>query len=568
MKLKFWQGKTPQAPAIMGSRIRANRVEPQHASMMRTVNSQMLRMFEAAMTTNLNGDFPISITSANAENLVSITGTRSRSRALERDNPYGRSILSTFQNNVVGSDPFRLEMNDGTWSADGLKFVKNVKLNRQIEAAWAEAGLPENCTVMRNMSRLEMDLQTLTAVIRDGGIIHRHYRNFPNNDFRYAIKPIEIDQLDHYYNRPAKGTDNEIQFSVEMDEYSGPLAYHILMRHPGDVYFNSNQPKYRERVPAEDIIALFDLRTRAGQIVGMPNRMASVIRRLQQLDQWQLAHVTAAIWASCKPFFITQDFPTAMDYVPDYIKTMMQGAENTGQQEGERTNTVEPGTGEVLAYGQKPVLMDPKFPTEAGPAFVKEQLRGASSGAGVPYHIVGGDLESINFSAGRIGLQEFRDGCKILQRHFILSHRRPHFNAWLKYAILSGKIDAPIERLPELQLAAKFFGRRWPYIQPLQDAQADQVNLQNRTTTRDWIVADNERGGTYLEIAQQTEEDNETDESHGLSSFDPWGAQAPAEDQNSDETEITETPAEKTNGKSRFPGFKRNGNGHKELSRI
>ena len=42
-------------------------------------------------------------------------------------------------------------------------------------------------------------------VVRDGGILARHYEGFPNNKFAYAIEPIEIDRLDHYWNRPQTG---------------------------------------------------------------------------------------------------------------------------------------------------------------------------------------------------------------------------------------------------------------------------------------------------------------------------------------------------------------------------
>jgi lambda family phage portal protein len=547
---------------------------------LRNVNRKMMRMYEAAISNNLNADFAVSITSANAEIQVSLNAARARARKLERDNPYARAILETFQNNVCGHEPFRLEMNVGTWQPGpngAKKFVKDAELNRLIEQQWMLAGLPENCTVSRTMSRLELDIQAITAVIRDGAILWRHHRYFPKNVFAYAIEPIEADRLDHYYNRPAKravaggvslaGAEdtNEIQFSIELDEYSGPVAYHILTRHPGDVYAFSNQPRYRECVRADDIVALFDLRTRAGQIVGMP-RFASIIQRLHRIDQFDLAHVTAAIWASCKPFFLVQEFPTAMEYIPDFIKTAIANSvESEGDGEGEKISNVEPGTGELLPYGQKPVLVDPKFPIEAASGFKKDNLRAAAAGSGAAYHMIGQDLESVNFSSGRIGLEAFRDTCKILQQHFILNARRPQFNAWLKYAILSGRIPVPIARLEELQLAAKFYGRRWQYIQPLQDAQADQIRLQNRTTSRDRLIAESERGGDYEQVAAELAGDIETDEAHGLSPFSLEGQAQSKEAEDANEEEIEESPAEKL-GKS-FAGI-HNGNGHAVAGRF
>ena len=41
----------------------------------------MMRMYEAAVTNNLNADSPVTITSANAEILVSVMAARSRARS-------------------------------------------------------------------------------------------------------------------------------------------------------------------------------------------------------------------------------------------------------------------------------------------------------------------------------------------------------------------------------------------------------------------------------------------------------------------------------------------------------
>src|SRR6185437_11502783 len=161
------------------------------------------------------------------------------------------------------------------------------------------------------------------------------------------------------------------------------------------------------------------------------------------IDQFDIAHVTAAICASCKPFFIKQNFPTAMEYVPEFIKNAMSNGDGAAMA-GDKIGAVEPATGEVLPYGQEPVLVDPKFPIETAPEFKKDNLRAACAGAGAAYHMVANDLEAVNFSSGRLVLQQFQDNCKKLQRHMILNYRRPHFNEWLKYAILSGRLNLPL----------------------------------------------------------------------------------------------------------------------------
>jgi capsid protein len=192
------------------------------------MTGRKVRMYDAAATTNLNGDFPITQTSANAEILVSVTAGRSRARRLERDNPYAFGIINTFQNNIVGDDPFRLKMKVGSRDASGA-FVEETDTNRMIEDWWKEAALPENCTVRRDTSRLELYHQVIAAMIRDGGILARHWRGFPKNKFGYAIEALEIDRLDHSWmgiGNAANG--NEIQFSIELDQWKAPVAYYIL----------------------------------------------------------------------------------------------------------------------------------------------------------------------------------------------------------------------------------------------------------------------------------------------------------------------------------------------------
>lgn len=553
-------------------RIQSSVVHPRDAQIIRQTNARILRMYEAAISTNLNADFPVSITSANAELLTSISATRSRARKLERDNPYAWAILESMRTNVGGHDPFRLEMKVGTQSPSG-EFVEEVETNSKIQDAWEEAGRPKNCTIRRDISRLEMDMQTITAVVRDGCNILRHYRGFPNNKFGYAVEPIEYDRLDHYWNRPANEGQNEIQFSIEMDQYKAAVAYHILTRHPGDVFAWTSGPRYRERVPAEDIIAVFDIRTRAGQYVSV-SRFASIIQRLHRVDQFDVAHVTAAIWASCKPFFITQEFPTANEYIPDFIKTsmekMIEDNAADGSDEGERMSTVEPGTGEVLPFGQKPMLIDPKFPIEAATEFKKDQIRAAAAGSGTAYHMIGNDLANVNFSSGRLGENQFHDSCKILQQHLIESYRRPHFEEWLKYALLSGAIDLPMSRYEEFCRAAIFHGRRWPYVNPMQDAQADILRIEAGLDSRDNVIQNSERGGDVEKVNAEIASGRKSDEAHGL---DFTGVDVtnptikkgePGQTEPNAEEGAEPTPTPKKGGKKR----KQNGNGHAGLEDL
>lgn len=510
----------PVVPGIrnLGRAIRSSVAMPEHASIVRSINGRMLRTYEAAVSNNLNADFPGTISSANAEIFTSIQTTRGRARTLDRDNPYAWAMLESMRVNVGGHEPFRLEMKVGKKTPAG-EFIEETATNELIEAAWRKAGRPENCTTQRDLSRLELDLQAISSMVREGGYLARHFRDFPKNKFRYALQPREIDRLDHYWQGKNPANGNDIRMSVELDEWGGVEAYWLLTKHPGEIFQIANLKKpYRERVPREEMIALFDLRTRAEQLVGM-SRFASIIQRLHRVDQFDVAHVTAAIWASCKPLFILNELPTSMEYVPEFIKSAIQDwAAGQDGEEGDKQSSVEPGTTEELSYGKKPFLVDPKFPIEAASEFKKDQLRAACAGSGTAYHMIGQDLEGVNFSSGRLGENAFHDSCKILQKHFVDNFRRPHFEAWLKNALVMDPSLRGLNysRYEEFCDGAHFHGRRWPYVNPVQDVQADILSVNAGFTSREHVIQNSERGGDVEKVNAEISSGRASDEVHRL----------------------------------------------------
>lgn len=531
-----------------GEVLKQRTVQPKDAELLRKAaartgrlpGGQKVRMYDAATTTNLNQDFPVSITSANAELLVSLTATRARARRLVRDNPYANGIERAGCNNVCGEEPFRLEMKVGNFDAGG-KFNEETETNRMIEDWWREAGKPENCTVTRNMSRLELYHMAIASMITSGGILFRHRRAFPKNKFGYAIEPIEIDRLDHYYNRPATPTGNAIFMSIEVDEWNGPLKYWILTRHPGDVFAFSNQPKYREAVDAADIVPFFNMRLRPGQMVGMSG-FAPIIQRLHRLDQYDIAEMTAAVVSAIKIGFFTKTNTT----------DQYTGTEETA--EGMKIDKVEPGMNfEEMPDNFDLKQFDPKHPVEAYPAFTDQNLRAVAQGAGRAHSSISGNYNGLSFSAGRLEKLPERDTDKVLQEHMKKSLVHPHFNEAIKYAILSGELKLPFARLEEFQNAAHFHGKRWPYINPLQDAQAEILRIEAGLDSRSRVIAESERGGDVEQVDSEIASDKAIDMAHELdfTSADPTKPTVPQGEPGAEQPNAESTPGApaKTGGK-------------------
>lgn len=502
-------------------------------------NKRMSRAYDAAVVSNLNADLVPTVTSSNAEILTSLYIMRGNSRTLVKDYSTAKGMVRTFRNNVAGDDPFRLKMNVVKSKDKNGVVTLDTEINQKIQDAWKEAGKKKNCTCRKDMSRLEMYHMVIAAVITDGSVIARHVRDFPNNKFKYALQFFEADRLQESYTAISP-RGNVIRFSIERDQWDSPVGYWLLTRHPGDLfqYNGMNANKFRKFYPAEEIIHFNNWRERAEQDIGVPE-FNSCIQALHQDRQFDIAHKSAAIWSSAKPFWIVQDVPTGMSYVGDApgnqggLSYGGSGADlPTGQVEttgalglaggdgkGRGVNKykdVSNATGEELPWGKKPVQLDTKFPIEAATSFKRDNMMLVASGAGLSYGSVSADYEKYSFSTARAAQVPERDNFKCYQQLMIENFVSEHFNVWLESSILSGTLDLPISRLEEFQNSAEFHAKRWPYIQPVQDAQADIELIEARLKSPQEVLMESEGGRDFKDVLAEIAEYEKTAEDMGV----------------------------------------------------
>jgi lambda family phage portal protein len=500
------------------------------------------RMYAAAQVSRLTSDWPITITSSNAEIFVSAIATRSRMRQMERDDDYFRNMLWLLENNVIGDLGIRIrpKARDGSG-----KLHKD--LNLAVQEAWHEYLDAANCTVTRTLDGIQVQRLAIRALARDGVILFRKHRPF-NNPFGFALEPIEVDRLDHWWNRPAVGTANEIEFGIEIDKFHAPLAYWILTRHPGDVFAYSSSPRYRERVPADEIIAIWTIE-RAGQLIGMP-LWPSISKRLHNLAGYEESEQIAARVAANKGGWFKEDPKTAG--ADEYV--------GPKDEQGNQISNTEPGQWEKLPLGWDPVQNDPQHPNSALPQFLKAQLRGASAGSGIPYNSVASDLESINYSSYKAGMNDARDGFKYLQGLIVRKLMRPWFRDWLTYAVLAGQIPGVTSMdIAALSKSDRWKPRRWAGLEPLKEVQAAILAKEaGLDSQRNIIEEDFDRD--IEDVFEEQEADKKLAAAHGLN-FDAEVSIKKPTDGNAPDT----APGG-TDGEPETPARNGNGNGHGALN--
>jgi len=431
------------------------------------------RSYAAAQVNRLTEGWQSTSYSANVDIHASLDILRARSRQLARDNDYAKAFLRMVGTHVVGAQGFKLQSR--IYDAPGRP---DQGANDAVERAWGVWAAPGVCDVSGRHSLRMLCHQAVLAAARDGEVLGVFVRGASSgNPHGIALQLIDVDRLDTAYNRAASGGLNMIRMGIELNEYGRPVAYHLRRRHPGELYDRGGvqQGDNRIRLPAEDVLHCF-VADRPEQVRGVP-WMHAAMQRLNNLGGYEEAAIVASrVGASKMGFFTSPDDGADLDPAK-----VADSQDETGQLYSE----ADAGTFGTLPSGVGFVPFNPDYPQQMYADFVKATLRGAAAGLGVAYHALGQDLEGVNFSSIRSGTLEERDHWMLLQEWFIESFLERVFREWMTSALAFGQITLdngsalPLRSIDKFS-AHIFTGRRWEWVDPLKDVEADiaAINAQ------------------------------------------------------------------------------------------
>lgn len=466
------------------------------------------RVYSGSSITNTTNDFIGDWRSVDTWQRFDLFRVRCRSRQLQRGNPLCIGFGRNMRNNVLGCKGFHRKVCAKTAArfGDPTEGELDVSANGLIRDVMAEMGKAENFETRKRLSERQADRMLLTKLIFDGEIIVRKRRGFAN-DFGFAWQFIDPDYLDHNLNRVESGYDGEgrrvaapgniTKMGVELDKDDKfPVAYWFLHRRPNDYFYNyaslANQRYYR--VPAEEIYHIFIQTDDSEQTRGWPWVFGALVN-LFRMDKFQeAALVNAAIGAS-KPFFYTKDYPTGFDGDPSEL-----------DDDGQMIDKVAPGVSVELPYGVKPMDVNTRYPDAELQPFLEAMSLGMSMSLGTSYATTTGDMSKANFVSSRLGQMEEREFYMGVQEFFIERWKEPAFDEQLYRAMLARKVTLPISKFDKFN-KPEFTGRRWPFVQPVDEQRAMEIALNNRTTS---ISAEIEKqGGDRDEVFAQIARDEE-----------------------------------------------------------
>jgi lambda family phage portal protein len=449
---------------------------------------------------------------------------RARGRALAANNEHGRRFLSLVGANIVGRNNPQLQVRAYFQGARSQAPTLDKAANDAIETHWQRWGKTADITGKhRNLSGFWR--MVAKAVARDGEALVRKVRD-RNLPYGYALQALEADRLDENINtRLANG--NAVRQGVEIDTTGRAVAYHIRSNHPGESFAYATPGI--ERVPAEDMLHIF-LPERAEQVRGVTWFHAVIIRG-STIHRFEDAAVIAAEIGASKVAVLK----SSADAVAGEVGAGIADGTSDGTARGIPQINAE--AGEILDLTAFPGTTiegwNPEYPHANFESFLKACLRGLAAGLDVAAHNLTGDMTDVNYSSARIAELAEREMWMCLQDWFIATVVEPIYTEWLAIALLRGDIKfeasgkaIPAERLEKFQTASRFLGRRWSWVDPAKEMEANQAGVQLGVTSRTRIAA--EQGIDIEDVIDELQQERGLMSSAGLPLEVKPGTPAPA----------------------------------------
>ena len=450
----------------------------------RAFYAQGLRSYEAGDINRFNGNWtPVNADTENTDKTQRDI-IKARARYLEKNSDIAQSAVGGIVRNVIGT---------------GIKpqaRTGDEKLNKQIEALWAEWCEAGNCDITGQQDFTEMQAMLLRRKIYDGEILVKKVFS-RNRRFPLQLQVVKSDLLTQYMLYAPK-TNNIIRSGIELDEHLQPLAYWIDKKTPdGYVAYDP------ERIPADEIIHLWT-RTQPDQVRGMSD-LAPMIKRMKDVHDYLDAETVAAKIAACFSLFITQDS----------VPTNVGRFNNVQDSEGKQLQSIRPGMIKYLNPGEKVDTAQPSRSITSAKDFVNIQSRLAGAGLGLSYELMTRDFNQSSFSAARQGALEDRKTFEPLQDYMSSHLCNPIYREWLDSCVIAGLLKIPdYFRNREKYQAVEWVAPGWSWIDPVKEVNADILAIQNGgKTLAQWCA---ERGYDWREQLEQMALEKKTAEDMGL----------------------------------------------------
>ncbi len=435
------------------------------------------------------------------DNLVELSTLVARSRRAVCSDPYAGGIVRTIVADTVG------------WGIEPQSLAEDRAARNSIEAAWREWTETSDPWGQQDSFAAQQWLICWTWLV-SGEVFVRLRRRLPTDPTVLQLEVLEPEFVPRNWNQllPGAPPGNRVRAGIEFDRLGSVAAYYMYRSRPGDL--QDIDVSQLVRVPAKvggsPLVLHVYRQDRPGQLRGTP-ALAPVLLKLRDLDVFTDGVLVRQGLANLLTASLTRAATTGLDPI-------------TGEAGGETDpadarTVVRLGVGAMneLAPGEKLEYNDPPDPPAEYDAYVKNVLRAAGTGAGVPYEVLTNDWSGSNDRLARVVLQGHRRNIQAVQFNVMVKRLcAPVYQEWLRASVEAGVLPlSDFASRPERYRAANWSPQAWPYLNPVQDVAATKDAVRSGLTSRSAAVA--ETGERAEVIDRQQQDDNERADEAGLS---------------------------------------------------
>jgi len=439
---------------------------------------------------------------------------RDASRMAYWDSTQARAIIGRMVDNVVGTG-LALESSP-IWSLIGKHGKTDEELHqlaRDIELRfdlWASSHEPD---ASGRMTLYELQAFEFLNRLRDGETFNvLRYSGDPTRMSPLAIQALLPEQImtpfDKLTLEATKTSGRRIESGIELDEYGRELAIHIY-----DEYTRTSK-----RMPFSGETRRFVLHPvnadTLGAVRGTP-LLAPLVHELQKITDYTVAEIEAAVLNAVLAVWIKPGPDAKASQALNGIQT----------RNGQKADPAAPsGTGasessfdkpglivQTLKAGEELESFDTKRPNANFGEFVRQIERSLAASVGEPVSILNMEFTK-SYSASRAELLLFWCKVEIERAKTASQFLGPIFESWFVEEVKAGRIkasnfnDSPVIR--RAWLACSWNGDKLPSLDPLKEANADGVRIEQGTTTRERVAMET-NGSDAMENIRRLKIENE-----------------------------------------------------------
>jgi lambda family phage portal protein len=481
--------------------------------------------YAAGQNNRLNADWRTASVGPNHDLRTALETVRNRARDLVNNDDYAKGYIRQMKANVIGPFGFTPRINP---SVRDKSFRENSKKIREKFFEWSES---HNCSVNGEDSFIDIQNLMITYAARDGEFALRVVRN-KKYKFGFALQVLQVELLDEQFNEVLSDS-RVVVLGIEYDRRTWKKTGYWFKDIPLDeqIYGYTTMARARTRIPADEIIYGFD-KEYENQSRGI-SWMVQTMNSMKMLSAYDEATLINARMRAMMAGFIEVD-KEAPGNVGNFGDTI--------DDDGNYVTEMENGIWKVLPKGTKATFADNDFPSAQYPDFVAQNLRRQSVGLGVAGSVHSGNYGDVNFSSERARQIAIRDNYTLIQEWLIRRAMKPIGRIFLQEAYMTGQITYPLAEF-ERYANILWVGRRWAYVNPEQEWQANQMAWNMGAKSVSQMIIESDSPYEPEEVFQQIADDREMAKNLGFEIV--TDIQPPAVPQ-----EVPQAPKKAANGKA------------------